>query len=163
MLVLITDGANNGGQIHPLTAARLAAQEGVRIYTIGIGANPEASGTPGLLGLNPSLDLDEASLKEIAELTHGAYFRAHDGAELDTIGDTLDQLEPVAQQPTQARTAKALYAWPLALALLLSVLLVVAVLWPDNRLQRLLRKPRFLQPHPQWRERLRRLRLRRRR
>ncbi|MDZ3990660.1 hypothetical protein PspTeo4_03056 [Pseudomonas sp. Teo4] len=45
VLVLITDGANNGGQIHPLTAARLAAQEGVRIYTIGIGANPEASGT----------------------------------------------------------------------------------------------------------------------
>jgi Ca-activated chloride channel family protein len=163
VLVLITDGANNGGQIHPLTAARLAAQEGVRIYTIGIGANPEASGTPGLLGLNPSLDLDEASLKEIADITHGAYFRAHDGAELDAIGDTLDQLEPVAQQPTQARTAKALYAWPLALALLLSVLLVVAVQWPDNLLQRALRRPRFLQPHPEWRERLKRLRLRKRR
>ncbi|WP_409312699.1 VWA domain-containing protein, partial [Pseudomonas putida] len=163
VLVLITDGANNGGQIHPLTAARLAAQEGVRIYTIGIGANPEASGTPGLLGLNPSLDLDEAALKEIADITHGAYFRAHDGAELDAIGDTLDQLEPVAQQPTQARTAQALYAWPLALALLLSVLLVVAVQWPDNLLQRLLRKPRFLQPHPEWRQRLKRLRLRRRR
>ncbi|MEX5624305.1 BatB protein, partial [Pseudomonas syringae] len=86
-----------------------------RIYTIGIGANPDASGTPGLLGLNPSLDLDEASLKEIADITHGAYFRAHDGAELDAIGDALDQLEPVAQQPTQARTAHALYAWPLAL------------------------------------------------
>ncbi|KHL75407.1 BatB protein [Pseudomonas putida] len=163
VLVLITDGANNGGRIHPLTAARLAAQEDVRIYTIGIGANPEASGTPGLLGLNPSLDLDEASLKEIADLTHGAYFRAHDGAELDAIGDTLDQLEPVAQQPTQARTATALYAWPLALALLLSVLLVVAVQWPDNLLQRALRRPRFLQPHQQWRERLKRLRLRRRR
>ena len=163
VLVLITDGANNGGQIHPLTAARLAAQEGVRIYTIGIGANPEASGTPGLLGLNPSLDLDEAALREIGEITHGAYFRAHDGAELDAIGDTLDQLEPVAQQPTQARTAQALYAWPLALALLLSVLLVVAVQWPDNLMQRLLRKPRFLQPHPEWRQRLKRLRLRRRR
>ncbi|MCP5775434.1 hypothetical protein NL389_36995, partial [Klebsiella pneumoniae] len=86
-------------------------------------------------------------LKEIAELTRGAYFRAHDGAELDAIGDTLDQLEPVAQQPTQARTAKALYAWPLALALLLSVLLVVAVQWPNNLLQPGLRKPRFLQPH----------------
>ena len=72
--------------------------------------------TPGLLGLNPSLDLDEASLKEIADITHGAYFRAHDGAELDAIGDTLDQLEPVAQQPTQARAAEELYAWPLALA-----------------------------------------------
>jgi len=163
VLVLVTDGANNGGQIHPLTAARLAAQEDVRIYTIGIGANPEASGTPGLLGLNPSLDLDEASLREIAEITHGAYFRAHDGAELNAIGDTLDQLEPVAQQPTQARTAKALYAWPLALALLLSVLLVVAVQWPDNLLHKVLRRPRFLQPHPEWRQRLKRLRLRKRR
>lgn len=76
VLVLITDGANNGGLIHPLTAARLAAQEGVRIYTIGIGADPQATGTPGLLGLNPSLDLDEASLREIAETTQGAYFRA---------------------------------------------------------------------------------------
>ncbi len=148
--MLVTDGANNGGQIHPLTAARLAAQEGVRIYAIGIGADPDANGTPGLLGLNPSLDLDEASLKEIASLTQGAYFRAHDGAELDAIGDTLDRLEPVAQQPTQARTAHELYAWPLALALL-------------HLLQRLLRRPRFLQPHPQWRQRLERLRLRRRR
>ena len=100
-------------------------------------------------------------MREIAETTQGAYFRAHDGAELDAIGDTLDRLEPVAQQPTQARTAKALYAWPLALALLLSVLLVISVQWPDNPLQRQLRKPRFLQPHPQWRQRLKRLRLRR--
>ncbi|MDD0992220.1 VWA domain-containing protein [Pseudomonas sp. TNT2022 ID681] len=163
VLILVTDGANNGGQIHPLTAARLAAQENIRIYTIGIGADPEQSGTAGLLGINPSLDLDEASLKEIAELTQGAYFRAHDGNELAAIGETLDRLEPVEQQPTQARTAQALYAWPLALALLLSMLLVVRDRWPDNLLQRLLRRPHFLQPHPDWRERLKRLRLRRRR
>nr|WP_314489845.1 VWA domain-containing protein [uncultured Pseudomonas sp.] len=159
VLILITDGANNGGQIHPLTAARLAAQEGVRIYTIGIGADPSTTGTPGLIGLNPSLDLDEASLREIAGITQGSYFRAHSGAELVNIGDTLDELEPVTQQPTQARAATALYPWPLALALLLSVLLVCAALWPDNRLQRRLRKPRFLQPPPQWRQQLKRLRL----
>ncbi|PWB31495.1 BatB protein [Pseudomonas sp. SDI] len=163
VLILVTDGANNGGQIHPLTAARLAAQENIRIYTIGIGADPDQNGSAGLLGLNPSLDLDEASLKEIAELTHGEYFRAHDGNELSAIGATLDRLEPVEQQPTQARTAQALYAWPLALALLFSVLLVVRERWPDNLLQRLLRRPHFLQPHPEWRERLKRLRLRRRR
>ncbi|MBV6287335.1 vWA domain-containing protein [Pseudomonas aegrilactucae] len=163
VLILVTDGANNGGQIHPLTAARLAAQESIRIYTIGIGADPDETGTAGMIGLNPSLDLDEASLKEIADVTHGAYFRAHDGNELNAIGQTLDRLEPVAQQPTQARTALALYSWPLALALWLSVLLVVRERWPDNPLQRLLRRPHFLQPHPQWRERLKRLRLRRRR
>ncbi|MGE8407862.1 MAG: vWA domain-containing protein [Pseudomonas sp.] len=167
VLILVTDGANNGGQIHPLTAARLAAQENIRIYTIGIGASAEESGTLGQLGLNPSLDLDEASLREIASITHGEYFRARDGAELKTIGETLDLLEPVEQQPTQARTAAALYAWPLAAALLLSVLLVVRERWPAQRLQRvlqrLLRRPDFLQPHPEWRQRLKRLRLRRRR
>jgi len=163
VLVLVTDGANNGGQIHPLTAARLAAQENVRIYTIGIGADPETSGTAGQLGINPSLDLDEASLREIAEQTGGTYFRARDGEELQAIDNALDRLEPVAQQPTQARTAQALYSWPLALALLLSLLLVIREQWPDNLLQRLLRRPSFLAPHPQWRERLKRLRLRRRR
>ena len=105
----------------------------------------------------------ELKLRQTEGQRVGVLVRAHDGKELQAIKDTLDQLEPVTQQPTQARTAHALYAWPLALALLLSVLLVVAVQWPDNLLQRLLRKPRFLQPHPEWRQRLKRLRLRRRR
>ena len=69
----------------------------------------------------------------------------------------------MAQQPTQARPAKALYSWPLACALLLSVLLVIRELWPNNLLQRWLTKEHLLQPHPQWRQRLKRLRLRRRR
>ena len=83
--------------------------------------------------------------------------------ELAAIKDTLDQLEPVAQQPTQARPAQALYSWPLAAALLLSVLLVIRELWPNNRVQRWLSKEHFLQQHPDWRARLKRLRLRRRR
>ena len=164
VLILVTDGANNGGQIDPLTAARLAAKEGVKIYPIGIGADPEQSGTLGFLGINPSLDLDEPSLKAIAETTGGQYFRARDGKELQAIKDTLDQLEPVAQQPTQARPAETLYQWPLALALLLSMLLVARELWPDNPLHRLFTKDLFLQTQlPDWRERLKRLRLRRRR
>jgi Ca-activated chloride channel family protein len=167
VLILVTDGANNGGEIDPLTAARLAAEEGVKIYPIGIGANPEQTGTLGMLGLNPSLDLDEPALKAIAQTTGGQYFRAHDGAELQAIKETLDQLEPVAQQPTQARPTQALYSGPLALALFLSLLLVIQERWPDNALQRLLNKlstkGHFLQQHPQWRQRLQRLRLRRRR
>ncbi|PMU59248.1 BatB protein, partial [Pseudomonas sp. GP01-A3] len=71
------------------------------------------------------------------------------------------------QQPTQARPAQALYSAPLALALILSMLLVIQERWPDNALQRLFSKlsskGRFLQPNPEWRERLKRLRLRRRR
>lgn len=163
VLILVTDGANNGGEIDPLTAARLAAEEGVKIYPIGIGADPEQSGTQGLLGLNPSLDLDEPALKEIATVTGGRYFRARDGQELQAIKETLDQLEPVAQQPTQARPAQALYSWPLALALIFSMLLVVRERWPENPLQRFFTKAHFLQPAHDWRERLKRLRLRRRR
>ncbi|AZE11088.1 BatA protein [Pseudomonas chlororaphis subsp. aureofaciens] len=163
VLILVTDGANNGGEIDPLTAARLAAEEGVKIYPIGIGADPEQTGTLGLLGLNPSLDLDEPALKAIAAATGGRYFRARDGQELQAIKDTLDQLEPVTQQPTQARSAQALYSWPLAGALLLSILLVVRERWPDHPLHRFFTRERFLQPLPDWRERLKRLRLRRRR
>ncbi len=167
VLILVTDGANNAGQIDPLTAARLAAEEGVKIYPIGIGADPEQTGSLGILGVNPSLDLDEPALKAIAEATGGQYFRARDGEELEAIKQTLDKLEPVEQQPTQARPAQALYSGPLALALILSMLLVIQERWPNNALQRALNKLSskgiFLQQHPEWRQRLKRLRLRRRR
>nr|WP_288454895.1 VWA domain-containing protein [uncultured Pseudomonas sp.] len=137
VLVLITDGANNGGQIEPMTAARLAAEEGVTIYPIGIGSDPQQGDNFAAFGMNPSLDLDEPSLRAIAELTGGEYFRARDQRELQHIEATLDRLEPVAQQPTLARPAQALYAWPLAAALLLSLLLVVRSLWPQLRQQAL--------------------------
>ncbi|MBI6704543.1 vWA domain-containing protein [Pseudomonas viridiflava] len=153
VLVLVTDGANNGGQIDPITAARLAANEGVRIYTIGIGSDPDKSGIQGLLGLNPSLDLDEPTLKDIASLSGGQYFRARDGEQLEKIRATLDSLEPVAQQPTQARPAQVLYQWPLSLALLMSVLLVIRSLWPNNAVQRALVSLRAFG----WRERVERL------
>ncbi|MDM9652816.1 VWA domain-containing protein [Pseudomonas mendocina] len=130
VLVLVTDGANNGGEIDPMVAAQLAADEGVRIYAIGIGADPQQSGTLGNFGFS-ALDLDETSLRAITDVTGGEYFRARNQAELEQIERTLDRLEPVAQQPTLARPAQALYVWPLALALLGSLLLVSQVLWPD--------------------------------
>jgi Ca-activated chloride channel family protein len=157
VLVLVTDGANNGGQIDPVTAARLATEEGVKIYPIGIGADPEQAGSLGMLGLNPSLDLDEPTLKTIAEISGGQYFRARDGDQLEKIRKSLDALEPVAQQPTQARPAMALYQWPLAAAMLLSLILVVLERWPNNPLQRLLNRQRFMRDGRQWRERIKRL------
>lgn len=132
VLVLITDGANNGGSIEPLVAAQLAADEGVRIYAIGIGADPQQDGLAGALGFNSGLELDEPTLRAIVDATGGEYFRARSQAELEQIELSLDRLEPVAQQPTLARPALALYAWPLALALLGSLLLVGQVLWPDQ-------------------------------
>ncbi len=138
VLVLITDGASNGGELDPMLAAQLAASEGVRVYTIGIGADPQQSGVLGALGFSSGLDLDEPTLRAIADATGGEYFRARNQAELEQIEHSLDRLEPVAQQPTLARPAQALYAWPLALALLSSVVLVCQILWPDlpQRLRR---------------------------
>lgn len=159
VLILVTDGANNSGQIDPATAARLAAGEGVKIYPIGIGADPD-KGATSILGLNPSLDLDEPALREIAAITGGQYFRARDGAQLEKIGQALDRLEPVTQQPTQARPALALYHWPLTMALLLSVLLVIHARWPDNGVYRFLARQPLLHQGQHWRQRLQRLRRR---
>ncbi|MES2817643.1 MAG: VWA domain-containing protein [Pseudomonadota bacterium] len=141
VLVLVTDGASNGGTLEPLAAARLAAEAGVRIYSIGIGADPEQGGMLGMLGLNPGLDLDEPTLRGIAEQTGGEYFRARDAEELKAVETTLDRLEPVAQQPTQARPASALYPWPLAAALFLSLLMVARLLWPQALHYWALRRP----------------------
>jgi Ca-activated chloride channel family protein len=160
VLVLVTDGANNAGQIDPATAARLAATEGVKIYTIGIGADPD-KGATSILGLNTSLDLDEPALREIADITGGQYFRARDGSQLENIGKVLDTLEPVEQKPTQARPAIALYHWPLATALLLSILLVIKERWPNNPLYRFLARRPVLHKGPPWRQRFKRLRRRR--
>ena len=131
VLVLVTDGANNSGELDPLLAARLAAEEHIRIYTIGIGADPQEDGVLGMFGFNPSLDLDETSLRAIAEASGGEYFRARDSQELQRIEATLDRLEPVAQKPTLARPSLPLYPWPLSAALLLSLLLVARTLWPE--------------------------------
>jgi Ca-activated chloride channel family protein len=141
VLILITDGANTGGEVAPLTAARLAAGERVRIYTIGIGADADQAGAMGLYGLNPGLDLDEPLLRELAAVGGGEYFRARSQDELRRIAATLDRLEPVAQEPTTVRQALPLYAWPLAAAVLLSLLLVAHELWPQGPLRLRRRRP----------------------
>ncbi|WP_028239315.1 VWA domain-containing protein [Stutzerimonas azotifigens] len=130
VLILVTDGANNGGEIEPLVAAELAAREGVRIHTIGIGAEPDADGVLGRFGFSAGMELDETTLRGVAEATGGRYFRAQSREALQAIGETLDELEPAAQRPERARLVKALYPWPLAAALLGSLLLVARSLWP---------------------------------
>lgn len=132
VLILVTDGANTAGEVAPLTAARLAAGEGVTLYTIGIGADAEQAGAVGLYGLNPGLDLDEPLLRELAAATGGEYFRARSQDELRAIAETLDRLEPVTQAPTTVYQATPLYPWPLAAALLLSLLLAAHDLWPHG-------------------------------
>ena len=112
VLVLLTDGANTAGEIEPLKAAELAASVGLRIYTIGIGAERSAlsGGVPRMIA--PSRDLDERTLKQIAASTGGRYFRALDTGTLTDIYGELDQLEPAADEADGLRAYDDLFYWP---------------------------------------------------
>ncbi|NTV14610.1 MAG: VWA domain-containing protein [Desulfobulbaceae bacterium] len=126
VLILLTDGSNTAGNIAPLTAADLAAQSGVRIYTVGVGAAEMVVRTFfGNQRVNPAADLDEPTLAQIAAATSGRYFRARDSAELEKIYQVIDQLEPVAQESEIYRPVQSLYYWPLAGALALSFLVAL--------------------------------------
>jgi Ca-activated chloride channel family protein len=129
VLILLTDGQNTAGAVLPRQAAELAAQTGLRIHTIGIGAGQMR--VRGLLGtrlVNPAADLDEATLKAIAEATGGHYFRARNREDLREVYARLDELEPVEGAGRVVRPITALYPWPLGVALLLSLLLAATPL-----------------------------------
>ena len=130
VLVLLTDGANTAGEIQPVKAAELAQQVGLRIYTIGIGA--EQLEVSSLIGgrrrINPSADLDEDTLTKIAQLTGGRYFRATDTASLQDIYKLVDELEPVEEPESGFRPVKSYYYYPLGLAVLLVGLMSVVSL-----------------------------------
>jgi Ca-activated chloride channel family protein len=118
VLILLTDGRNTAGAMPPLEAAKLAAQRGLKIYTIGVGAESQG----GFLGLSVgNSDLDEETLQQIASMTGGAYFRATDARALQQVYARLDQLEPSAGREQWFRPTVEYYLWPLGLALLLSV------------------------------------------
>jgi Ca-activated chloride channel family protein len=125
VLILLTDGANTAGEIDPLKAAELAQQIGLRIYTIGIGAEQMvvSSITGGMRRVNPSADLDEETLTQIADLTGGRYFRAKDTAGLQEIYRLLDEMEPVAEPEAGFRPVKSLFLWPLGGSFLLALFL----------------------------------------
>ena len=126
VLILLTDGANTAGEIAPLKAAELAAEEHLKIYTIGIGADEMVVRSFfGARKVNPSVDLDEKTLTAIAEKTGGRYFRARDTEELEQIYHILDKLEPVEKDKQYFRPKKALYYWPLAASLLLAAAISV--------------------------------------
>ena len=122
VLILLTDGSSNAGAMPPIEAARMAAAAGLRIYTIGVGAAAE----DGFFGLAGNSDLDEDTLKRIAKTTGGEYFRATDAAALEQVYARIDQLEPSAARQQWYRPRDEWFAWPLGLALLLSL---PAVLW----------------------------------
>ena len=126
VLILMTDGANTAGQLAPLKAAELAAREGLKIYTIGIGADAmEVRNFFFQQTVNPSADLDEETLTAIAEMTGGRYFRARDSEQMADIYTELDRLEPVEREQKVFRPISELYPWPLGFALACGSLLIL--------------------------------------
>ena len=125
-LILLTDGGNNAGVLQPLDAAKLASKEHIKIYTIGIGASKMTiQGIFGARTINPSSDLDVNTLKQIAAITGGQFFRAEDGDSLRNIYARINQLEPVKADSVIIRPITPLYPWSLGLALILSFILVI--------------------------------------
>ncbi len=121
VLILMTDGANTAGEVSPLKAAELAADNQLKIYTIGIGADEMiVRSFFGSHKVNPSRDLDEDTMIKIAKSTGGRYFRARNTDELNNIYMLLDKLEPVEKDKQYFRPRSELYFWPLSLALIIT-------------------------------------------
>ena len=141
VLILLTDGQNTAGNITPEQAKELAVNSGTRVYTIGVGADSMlVRQFFGTRKVNPSQELDEEMLNDIATSTGGKYFRARDVNELEAIYATLDELEPIAGESRKMRPLTALFFFPLAFAFALSVLPVLGSLlkhgWSTMRTRR---------------------------
>ena len=129
VLVLLTDGVNNAGSVSPVQAGQLAETENIKIYTIGIGADQVVQRTFfGSRSVNPSAELDEETLTQIAESTGGRYFRARDVNDLVQVYEELDRLESIEQDEQTYRPTRILFHWPLGAALLISFFLAAATI-----------------------------------
>ena len=127
IIILLSDGYANAGKINVEEAVKLAQKQNAKIYTIGIGSNKQlVDSFFGSIVVNPSLDLDEATLQEIAKQTGGKYFRAKTTAELNEIYKTIDALEKTDSKDQTVRPQTELFYIPLLLAMLF--LLIAAIL-----------------------------------
>jgi len=134
VLVLLTDGANTSGEVQPIQATEFAAREGMTIYTVGVGADEMmVQDFFGSRLVNPSADLDEDTLRAIAERTGGAYFRARDAEALARIYEQLDELEPVESDQEAIRPVDELFFWPLSLSFLLVLAALLFAMLPGIR------------------------------
>jgi Ca-activated chloride channel family protein len=125
VMILLTDGTNTAGALAPMDAAGLAAQAGVRVYTIGIGGGALGVRTPFGMLRRRAGDLDTETLAAIARETGGRYFQATDTAQLEAVYEELDRLEPSVRDTRTYRPMQSLYAWPAGAALTLALLVVL--------------------------------------
>ena len=131
VIILLTDGVNNSGQITPLTAADIAAEQGIRVYTIGVGTRGEAPYPAmdmfgNMTFVKQKVDIDEKTLREIADRTGGRYFRATDERALRKIYDEINTLEKSRVEVMQSTVYHELYVvWVLAALALLACEFIV--------------------------------------
>jgi Ca-activated chloride channel homolog len=135
IVILLTDGQNNAGKIPPLTAAETAKTLGYRVYTIGAGTRgsapfPQVDAFGRRVYVSMPVDIDEDTLRRVAEVTGGKYFRATDTPSLQQIYDEIDQLEKSPQEGLQYLEYHELYVWlALPALLLLATEAVLANTW----------------------------------
>ncbi len=136
VVILLTDGVNNRGEIAPLTAAEIAKAQGIRVYTIGVGTQGMAPypavdiyGTPTGGTVMAKVEIDEKTLRAIAEQTGGQYFRATDKAKLQAIYDQINRLEKSKVEVTEHIAYHELFLnWVLAAIALLAAEFLLATL-----------------------------------
>ena len=119
VMILLSDGSNNSGEIDPITAAELAAQFNIKIYTIGAGTNQSYTRIPGR-GLIRN-EIDEETLIQIAKVTGGRYFRATDIAALESIYSEISSLERSEIEVNEYTQYTELYGWFLIPAFILGM------------------------------------------
>ncbi len=137
VIILLTDGVNNRGSIDPLTAAEIAKTFGIRVYTIGVGSMGYADypvQTPfGLQYQKMQVEIDEALLQKIAELTGGEYFRAVDNTSLKKVYNNIDQLEKSKIETREhSKREEVFMPWAIAAAIILTLELLLRYLFMRN-------------------------------
>ncbi len=130
VIILLTDGVNNAGEVDPISAAEIASTFGIRIYTIGVGTRGQAPypvQTPfGTRYQMVPVEIDEGILKKISEITGGEYFRATNNRALEDIYNKIDKMEKTKIEITSYRNASELFAGWLSIAFVLLLLELLA-------------------------------------
>jgi Ca-activated chloride channel family protein len=133
ILIVLTDGRSNAGEIPPLAASEAVRAMGVKIYTIGVGGKgPAPFRVKTFLGtrvVHQRVDLDEDTLKKVAETGEGRYFRAADSRELSEIYDMIDRAEKTDVKVKEFFHFRELYPWFLVPALILFGLEILLKTW----------------------------------
>lgn len=134
VVILLTDGSNNMGDISPMTAAEIAQSLGIRVYTIGVGTNKVAPYPMPVAGgvqyVNMPVEIDTKTLGEIAQTTHGDFYRATNTQELKKIYKEIDQLEKSKMSVKKFKKkydAFQPFVMVAAIALLLEILLRITI------------------------------------